>query len=376
MSITEAAVLTTLEITNSDLTKALKLVIGIVENSQILPILSHVRVQFAGNTLTLMTTDSELQLKTKLNLQAEEGLEIDMAVPARKFFDICRSLPAQARLQLKFSDNTVVISTQDNQFRLSCLPSSQFPSAPFLDLDVAITIAQDDLRDILGRSCFAMATKDIRYYLNGVLFESHPDKLQAVATNGHRLAVQKVQATVAASVNIIVPRKAVLELAKLLESDHDKEVKLYVNDKMMRVQADSFELSTSLLGGDYPNYNAIIPNASDVPMLVASSDLKPALQRAAILSFDQSALVFFNLTKNQLNLTVENANEEAKVGLPVEYSGPNLKVGFNVNYILDIINAVGDKQLKFGFSDSKGGVLVQVLEFEHQGSYVVMPITV
>ena len=167
---------------------SLKLVSGIVENSQVLPILSHVRVQFSGNTLTLSTTDSELQLKTRVKLDDESSHDIDTAVPARKFFDICRSLPSAAILQLKFVENGVIIQTQGNQFRLSCLSSAQFPSAPFLDVDVAIAIKPGDLREVLARTCFSMATKDIRYYLNGVLFESHPNKLQTVATNGHRLA--------------------------------------------------------------------------------------------------------------------------------------------------------------------------------------------
>ena len=146
---------------------------------------------------------------------------------------------------------------------------------------MAIAIKPGDLREVLARTCFSMATKDIRYYLNGVLFESHPNKLQTVATNGHRLAVQNVPATVSASVNSIMPRKAVLELMKLLDQNSDSEVKIYATEKMMRVHAENFELTTSLLGGDYPNYNAIIPSAGK-PLVVSGAELKPALQRAAI----------------------------------------------------------------------------------------------
>ena len=207
------------------------MVIGIVENSQVLPILSHVRVQFAEQTLTLSTTDSELQLQTRVVVPGSDDQNIDVAVPARKFFDICRSLPAAAELKLTFDAQSLQIKTIGNQFKLSCLPSEQFPSAPHLEVDVAMTLAQDQFREVLARTCFSMATKDIRYYLNGVLFESHPNKLQTVATNGHRLAVQNTQAEVVASINCIMPRKAVLELMKLLDGQGDNSVKIFASEK-------------------------------------------------------------------------------------------------------------------------------------------------
>jgi len=216
------------------LLKPLQLVAGVVERRQTLPVLSNVLLVVQGQQLSLTGTDLEVELVGRVALEdaAEPG---EITVPARKLMDICKSLPSDALISIRLDDQKVVIKSGRSRFTLSTLPANDFPTVEEGPGSLSFTVAQGKLRKLIERSAFAMAQQDVRYYLNGMLIEVSSGMLRAVATDGHRLAMCSMQAGIEQPDRhqVIVPRKGILELARLL-NDQDAEVSIVLGQHHIR----------------------------------------------------------------------------------------------------------------------------------------------
>ncbi|RKZ87294.1 MAG: DNA polymerase III subunit beta [Gammaproteobacteria bacterium] len=353
--------------------RPLQLVCSIVERRATLPILSTILLRTHGNQLTMTSTDMELEMIATLPVAVEQ--EGKTTVSARKFLDICRALPSNATISFKAKDNKAVVRAGKSRFSLSTLSSEDFPDSEGANYVDEIRLPQSALKALLDETSFAMASQDVRYYLNGLLLEREDNILRAVATDGHRLALGTLttDTSVSEKNSIIVPRKAILELGRLL-GDSDDNVTIAFSNQQIKVELPDLHFTSKLIDGQFPNYERVLPLGGDKEVIADRDQLKQALSRAAILSSDKHRSVRINLEPSLIKATVINQEQEsAEEEISVDYQGSSLEIAFNNAYLLDLLNAIPDEKVKMVFSDDNSSVLISPANEKFERQYVVMP---
>ena len=354
----------------------LSAVSGIIERRHTLPILSNVLIDHTADALSFLATDIEIQISSRSGLAAG-GEARSLTVGARKLLDILRALPESAEVSLQLQDKRLVVKAGKSRFTLQTLPAEDFPRLARPAGGAAkFALSEKALRRLLGLVQYAMAQQDIRYYLNGLLMVVEGGELKLVATDGHRLAYAslKVGGELPRQ-EVIVPRKTVLELSKLL-GDSDEEVKIELSATQAAFSFGAIELVSKLIDGKFPDYTRVIPAQHKNRMLAEREPLRQALQRAAILSNEKFRGVRWVLTEGSLKIGATNAEqEEAQEEVEVKYSGDALDIGFNVNYLLDVLNNVSGGQIECAFGDSASSALISYAT-EKDFKYVVMPMRI
>jgi len=354
----------------------LSAVSGIIERRHTLPILSNVLIDRSASSVSFLATDIEIQITARSSLAAS-GEAKAVTVGARKLVDILRALPDGAEVTLQQQDKRLLVKAGKSRFTLQTMPAEDFPRLAKPAGDVArFALPQKALRRLLGLVQYAMAPQDIRYYLNGLLMVVEDKQLKLVATDGHRLAFASLK--LAGDVprqEVIVPRKTVLELSKLL-ADSDDEVKIEVSPAQAAFSFGSIELVSKLVDGKFPDYTRVIPTQHKNRLLIEREALRQALLRAAILSNEKFRGVRWVLADGSLKIVSSNAEqEEAHEEIEVKYSGDALDIGFNVNYLLDVLNNVSGNEIECAFGDSSSSALISY-STEKDFKYVVMPMRI
>ncbi|NIR61492.1 MAG: DNA polymerase III subunit beta [Gammaproteobacteria bacterium] len=360
------------EIQREALLKPLQQVIGVVERRQTLPILGNIRISADGEGIALTATDLEVELVARTAFDVEEAGEI--TVPARKFMDICRTLPEEARIGFAVQGERAVIRSGKSRFNLLTLPAADFPTIEGIDGVAGFSVPQDALKTLIERTAFAMAQQDVRYYLNGLLLEMSSGRLRTVATDGHRLALRELGAEVDSEEarQVIVPRKGVHELSRLLE-ESDAQARVEVGTNHVRVTLPDICFTSKLIDGRFPDYERVIPQAGDKTLSADREILRQALVRTSILSNEKYRGVKLNLTGGALRIQAHNPEqEEAEEEIEVEYEGEPLEIGFNVTYLLDALGAVGTDHVEVEFSDPNSSCLIREAGSD-AGRLVIMP---
>ncbi len=349
---------------------------GIIERRHTLPILSNVLIEREADALSFVATDIEIQITAKSGLGAAAEAR-SLTVGARKLLDILRALPDNAEVTLQQQDKRLVVKAGKSRFTLQTLPAEDFPRLAKPAAEAArFSLGQKALRKVLGLVQYAMAQQDIRYYLNGLLMVVEDRSLKLVATDGHRLAfaMLKLDADLPRQ-EVIVPRKTVLELSKLL-ADSDEEVNVELSATQAAFTFGTVELVSKLVDGKFPDYTRVIPTQHKNRLSIEREALRQALQRAAILSNEKFRGVRWVLADGSLKIVSSNAEqEEAHEELEVKYAGDALDIGFNVNYLLDVLNNVGGSEIECAFGDSSSSALISY-STEKDFKYVVMPMRI
>ncbi|QLH41974.1 MAG: DNA polymerase III subunit beta [Coxiellaceae bacterium] len=358
------------------LLKPLQAVIGVVERRQTLPILANVLISTHGNTLSITGTDLEVELQARMPL-AEPVEASEITVPGRKLADICRSLPENASLQLVYEKDRIQLRSGRSRFTLTTLPASDFPRVQEDETSVEFSLAQEQLRHLIERTHFAMAQQDVRYYLNGMLLELNSGSIRAVATDGHRLALNSIDSALEHNgfLQVILPRKGVLELMRLLQDDNSL-VTVCVGNSYIRIIGTDFTFTSKLVDGRFPDYERVLPKNGNKTIVLERDLLKQALSRAAILSNEKFRGVRLQLKHGLMRVLANNPEqEEAEEEISLDYQQNDLEIGFNVSYLLDILNTIDSEKVRMIFSDPNSSVLVEEHEPKHQrnGVFVVMP---
>ena len=354
------------------LLKPLQLVAGVVERRQTLPVLSNVLLVVEGQQLSLTGTDLEVELVGRVTLEdsAEPG---EITVPARKLMDICKSLPSDALIDIRVDEQKLVVKAGRSRFTLSTLPANDFPTVEEGPGSLTFNLVQSKLRRLIDRTSFAMAQQDVRYYLNGMLLEVQSGVLRAVATDGHRLAMCSMQAEVQTEKHqVIVPRKGILELARLL-TEQDGEVAIVLGQNHIRATTGEFTFTSKLVDGKFPDYERVLPRGGDKLVVGDRQALREAFSRTAILSNEKYRGIRLQLEAGLLKIQANNPEqEEAEEEVVVDYSGSSLEIGFNVSYLLDVLGVMTTEQVRLILSDANSSALVQEADND-DSSYVVMP---
>ncbi|MCC5852047.1 MAG: DNA polymerase III subunit beta [Alkalimonas sp.] len=362
-----------LSIDKETLLKPLQMVSGAIERRHTLPILSNVLLDVQQQQLSLTGTDLEIEMVASVAVsQVHQPGRI--TVPAKKLLDICRSLPDGCQIELTLVGEHFVISSGKAKFTLTTLPATEYPNLESWQGEVNLQLSRAELRRLLEETAFSMANQDVRYYLNGLLFEVDQQLVRTVATDGHRLAMSQLQLNEAtqAQQQLIIPRKGVLEMLRLLPDD-DGSLTLSLGANHIRLVDAAFSFSSKLIDGRFPDYRRVIPRNSTKQVTAHRPVLKDACTRASILSNEKYRGVRFNLAANELQITANNPeHEQAEEVIEVEYQGDTLEIGFNVGYVLDVLNSLNTDLVLLHLSDSNSSVLIEGVG-NAQASYVVMP---
>lgn len=362
-------------ISRDTLLRSLNLVAGVVERRQTLPILANVLMVLEGDRLSLTGTDLEVELVGRLQVPAG-GDAGEVTVPARKLVDICKSLPEGCDISFAVKDGKATVKSGRSRFTLSTLPAREFPNVEDSIGTHQLTIKQGQLKRLIDRTGFAMAQQDVRYYLNGMLWELEKQQLRVVATDGHRLAMctlaDKISINGEGGSQVILPRKGVLELARLLLDD-EADIAIVIGSNHIRAMTDEFTFTSKLVDGKFPDYKRVLPRSPDKIVLGSRLELRQAFTRTAILSNEKYRGVRLKLADNTLDILANNPEqEEAEETVPVEYAGEALELGFNVSYLLDVLGVLSGEQVKLSLADPNSSALLEESE-DGDSLYVVMP---
>ena len=354
------------------LLKPLQQVSGPLGGRPTLPILGNLLLQVNEGTLLLTGTDLEMEMVARVALTQphEPGAT---TVPARKFLDICRGLPEGAEISLTLEGDRMLVRSGRSRFSLSTLPASDFPNLDDWQSEVEFTLPQATLKRLIEATQFSMAHQDVRYYLHGMLFETEGEELRTVATDGHRLAVCSMPVGQALpNHSVIVPRKGVIELVRLLDGG-ETPLQVQIGSSNIRAHVGDFIFTSKLVDGRFPDYRRVLPKNPDKALEAGCDLLKQAFARAAILSNEKFRGVRIYITENQLRITANNPEqEEAEEMLDVSYSGTELEIGFNVSYVLDVLNALKCENVRLLLTDSVSSVQIEDVA-SPAAAYVVMP---
>ena len=357
------------------LLKPLLIVRGVIEQRQTLPVLSNILISARDGALAFTATDSEVELEARVAVDDWSGGEI--TVPARKFIDICQALPGRAKVEFGLDEgNRAHIRSGRSRFTLTTIQSSDFPTTDEIVDESEFVIAQNELKRLIDLTQFAMARQDVRYYLNGLLLEITPQQVKAVATDGHRLAVAQFDTVTGMeeSKSIIVPRKGVIELARLLTAE-DVELRVRVGTNAVQMVVDDVRFSSKLIDGRFPDYGRVIPDAErcDKRLSMDRESLRQCLVRTSVLSSDKHRTVRLTLGAGTLKVAANNPEQEtAEDELEIEYAGENLDIGFNVSYVIDALATLPSETADIFLTDSSSSCLIQP-HGRSNCQFVVMP---
>ena len=355
------------------LLKPLAQVVNVVERRQTLPVLANLLVRVKQGSLSLTGTDLEVEMVARTSVDdAQDG---ETTIPARKLFEIVRALPDGSKVTISQAGDKVTVQAGRSRFSLSSLPANDFPSVDEAEATERVDVPEAALKELIERTAFAMAQQDVRYYLNGLLFDLRDGMLRCVATDGHRLALCEATLENAPGNKrqIIVPRKGVQELQRLLEGG-DRSLELELGRSHIRVKRDDVTFTSKLIDGKFPDYEAVIPIGADREVRIEREVFRAALQRASILSNEKYRGVRVEVSPGQLKISAHNPEqEEAQEEIEAETHVDGLAIGFNVNYLLDALTALRDEHVVLLLRDANSSALLRGADSAHC-RHVVMPL--
>lgn len=358
------------------LLKPLLAVTGIVERRHTLPILSNVLIEKKGGQVGFLATDLEIQITTA-SADDLAGEDFRLTTSAKKLQDILRAIPGNTTVTLEQLDGRLTLKAGKSRFNLQTLPAEDFPLLSVNGAsDASFSLPQRELKRLISQVQYAMAVQDIRYYLNGLLMQTEGNQVRLVSTDGHRLAFASadIEDTLPKA-EVILPRKTILELYKLLQ-ESDDPISIEVLANQVRFSFGSTVIISKVVDGKFPDYNRVIPLDNDKIFLVERLTVLHALQRAAILANEKFRGVRLVLKPGSMSILCTNSEqEEAEEELEIAYQGGELEIGFNINYLLDVLTNLPAETLQLAFGDSNRSALVTIPDYA-SFKYIVMPMRI
>ena len=347
------------KIQREQLLAPLNQICGVVEKKGTLPILSHVLFSISQGELTLTTSDLEVEMNSKTQVDTE--YEGELTLPAQKLLDICKSLADGSIMSFTIDDDHCDISSGESRFSLSTLSANEYPLLEDVETFETIHIDSQELARMLKQTLFCMASHDVRYFLNGLLFEILSDKIRCVSADGHRLALSEADYDNEAGINkqILIPRKGVMELNKMIR-DIDQDIAIHLGKNHVSVEVEGTRMTSKLIDGKFPDYQSVIPLDMDNDFVANKVALEKALRRVAILSNEQYKGVKFKISTNHLQILGHNPDQEqAEDSIEVDTTITDMETAFNVNYLLDAINVIDHEDVQFSFKDPLSSCLIK-----------------
>jgi DNA polymerase-3 subunit beta len=369
-----------LKIKKEEILKGLQRIQGVVEKKNTMPILSNMLLIADDSGVEIVATDLEIGLRGRYAAEVEKPGAV--TVSAKKMYEIVRELPAED-IQIKVEENNwVKIQSGHSQFKLVGLPRDEYPALPDVAEEGMIVIEGDTLRDMIRKTLYAVGENDARYVLNGLFVHMTQGKgglnIRMVGTDGHRLSmIDRVVDATHKEESIIIPKKAMVELRRILEEDAPKaELRLGFSKNHALFKRDGLVMVSKLIDGNYPNYLQVVPAKSTKKVTVSKDVFTHAVKRVSILSKEKTNAVKLQLEKDRLILSTNNPEVgEASEELSVDYKGEAIAIGFNSRYIMDVLMAMDRETISLELSDALSPCLISEEGDEHY-KCVVMPMRV
>ncbi len=364
-----------LSINKDELLTPLMAIAGAVDKKQSLAVLSNFLLKINEKQLVVTATDLELEISA--TLQCESDQVASTTVPAKKFIDIIRSLDEQPQPVISYKDNTVRIKQGRSVFKLSTLAAENFPASEIEQNELEINLPRAEFYYLLQSSYFAMSQQDVRVFLNGLLLEFDRRLISAIATDGHRMAINRLNCeNTEAELRYLLPRKAVLELMRLLNSIDDETVTLSAGKGHVAIRTQRYHFITKLIDSRFPAYNKAIPRNNDKLVKIDCASFKRSLSRIIILANEKSKAVTLSLEDGVLTLIANNQEqEEAVESLEAVTEGGEIKIGLNASYLLDVLNFLSDGEVHLSMSSAENSILIESPAHEHY-QYILMPMKI
>jgi DNA polymerase-3 subunit beta len=356
----------------SDLVRELQLVQGIVERKNSIPVLSNVLAEARGEEVRISATDLDVSLRCGCAAQVVHEGAITLA--AKKLYEIARSLP-ESDVHIKVQkDSWAVIESERVSFKMAGLPREDFPSLPEGGGSSGVEIPGPVLRDLIARTSFAMTAEDARYYLAGALLVLEKDSVAMVATDGHRLAYARRETPlrIVEPSRVLVPRKAIHEIARLLELEDVATFEAKDNHLVFSVGGRT--LASKTIEGQFPAFEKVIAIEGDKSVTLDRERAATAVRRVSLLSSERSRAVKLSLSRGKLDLSASSPDlGEARESIPIEYDGGDVEIGFNAQYLLDFLAAAATEQVVVELKDAESQGLFKPHSGDTDFRYIVMP---
>ena len=347
-------------------------IVNVIEKRQTMPILSNVLLAIKDNKLVLTGTDLEIQVISKINIDTEA--EEKITVPARKFLDICKSLPINADIKFELQDNKLKINSGRSRFTLSTLPASDYPEFVEGTFDCQFSINAGRLKKALDKTIFCMANQDVRFYLNGLMLNISNNILKLVASDGHRLSFyeDEINQATGLEASIIIPRKGILELSRLIDNP-DIELNIQFSKNNIRIFNDNLIFSAKLIDAKYPDFGKVIHQDFLNPIEIKKIILKDALTRVAILANEKFKGISFDISAECLSISTHNPeHEEAEEELAIDFQGDDISIAFNAQYLLDAVSNIDSEEAIITIAENFSCCFIEDPN-DHLFKFIVMP---
>ena len=365
-------------ILNKHFIKSLKKVNHLVTRNHTYPILENILLKIDNNILSLTSTNTEIEIKVTISKisSLQTG---NTTTSGKKILEICQALSHEQNLKIEYVNDKLQILSHSNQYLLATLPSNNFPNLEISENQVVFSISQRSLRNILHATHFSMAIQDVRYFLNGLLFEVKNQHLYVVATDGYRIAICKTPLQYPKDIQlqpIILPRKSVLELIKLL-NDSDEITSIKISKSYFQIHIQNLVFTSKIIIEKFPDYKSIILTQPTKTMILETILFKKALSRVAILSNEKFRGVNIENNNNILKITTHNQyDEKAFETLNIIFTNMNIKVSVNAYYIIDILNVIKENKIYLLTNNTTCSIQIQTCNHNAipKAIYIIMPL--
>jgi DNA polymerase-3 subunit beta len=362
-------------ITREQLQEGLTAVAAAVPTKTTLPVLANILLEATKDGLRLSGTDLDIAVGTTVPAAVDQ--EGAITLPARKLVELVRELPSAGIRITTQGEQRVTIECGRSKFKLLGLPREEFPSFPQLAFDGSSRTTARELQKLIAHVAFAASTEESRPVLNGVLWQLLPDRMRMVATNGHRLAKMEIpmQSTVAQQAELIVPPKALEQFRKLFGPDD--EIEIGRSDNHLGFRSATTQVFTRLIEGPYPNYEQVIPRENDKAATAEKASLMSALRRMSIVASDQTHRIRMAFGDGSCRLSVTTPDlGEAQEEITVSYEGEPLDIGFNANYLLEVLKYMPTDEVRMTFKAPERASTIEPVGWDDPAAYLtlVMPL--
>jgi DNA polymerase-3 subunit beta len=364
------------QLTVKELLEPLQTVIGVVEKKQNLPILSHVLIKLKNNQLTLITTDMEIEIRASHAVQTQE--EISFTIYAKDLIDIIRKLPETTIIEFIIEESKIYIKTNKNSFELNTFNHKDFPSLPKIENSEIIKANCQQLKELIENTSFSMGNQDIRAYLNGLYFEVSKDSITVVATDGHRLSIGEIKQKndITETKTVILPRKAVLELTKILNKSKHKEVEIHLSNNYFYLVSDETTIISRLIDGKFPNYSQVLPTDFKNTITIDRLEFLNSLQQASIFVEERTKGVKLIFKNTQLNIFSHSERGQAKTQISTKNFDKEIEIAFNINYLISILEKLTSDEINIVVPGGENQSCMLSSPDDETYQYIVMPMRI
>ncbi|HVE71667.1 MAG TPA: DNA polymerase III subunit beta [Thermoanaerobaculia bacterium] len=371
-----------LTVGKADLQKELQLCQGVVEKRSTIPILSNVLLKAADGRLQIAATDLDVTILS--SCAAQITTPGGVTIEAKRLFDVIRSLPDEDVHMTMQENNSMLIESGTAKFRLLGLPAEDYPTLPTVNVAEGFSLPLDELKTMVGKVKFAITHEETRFQLNGALLKVQPNKLEMVATDGHRMALINFPSAITGGkgkkggdLTILIPRKALDEILRL-ESGEEGTVKFGVSENQLFFDAGDRRLLARMIDVNFPNYMEVISRDNDRRVMVDRERLLSTIKRISLVANERTRAVRFDFAPGKL--TVSSTNPElgdARETVPIDYAGQPFFVGLNAAYVMDFLSATDTPSVSLDLKDENsqciGRPATPAEDLPYDYLYVVMP---